>query len=80
MFLKAGFDAPDSFDKMYGVSPTGGMMIGVNIKVSDPHDKAAVGIQTALKKIGIDANGQVVESLHGMIVFDVGQKPPPLSK
>ena len=80
MFLKAGFDAPDAFDKMYGVSPTGGMMIGVNMKVSDARDKAGVGIQLALKKIGIEANGQVISNEPGVIIFDVGQKPPPLSR
>lgn len=80
VFLKAGFDAPDRFDKMYGVSPRGGMMIGVNMKVADPQDKTAVGLQLALKKVGVDANGEVASVDPGTVVFDIGQKPPPLSK
>ena len=80
IFLKAGFDAPDRFDKMYGVSPKGGMMIGVNMKVSDPHNQTAIGLQEALKKINVDVNGQVESMDLAVIAFDVGQKPPELSK
>lgn len=75
LLRSAGYDAPESLDKMSAMMPFGGAMVGVTLCIKDENSLSALHLQQALTAIGVEAPGRLQPNQEDDLHIEIGTKP-----